>query len=124
VRREALHRLRGLDERFFLYREDMDLCRRLRAAGYDVRFEPAAIVRHVGGASAPRAGLFPVLAESRVRYARKHAAPVAAGLERLGVALEALTHTVVARGGGAARAGHAKALARTLSRLPRDQPEG
>jgi N-acetylglucosaminyl-diphospho-decaprenol L-rhamnosyltransferase len=124
VRRDALHRLRGLDERFFLYREDMDLCRRLRAAGYDVRYEPAAVVRHAGGASAPRAGLFPVLAESRVRYARKHAAPTVAALERLGIALEALTHIVVARGGGAARSGHAKALARTLWGLPRDQPEG
>ena len=124
VRREALHRLRGLDERFFLYREDMDLCRRLRAAGYDIRYEPAAVARHVGGASAPRAGLFPVLAESRVRYARKHAGRAAAALERVGIALEALTHIVVARGGGTARSGHAKAFARTLWGLPGDHPEG
>jgi N-acetylglucosaminyl-diphospho-decaprenol L-rhamnosyltransferase len=124
VRREALHRLRGLDERFFLYREDMDLCRRLRAAGYDVRYEPRSVVRHAGGASAPRTGLVHVLAESRVRYARKHSSRPGAALERLGVALEALTHVVVSQGGAAARAGHAKALAHTLRALPRDQPEG
>ncbi len=62
----------GFDERFFLYCEDKDLCRRIRAAGYDVRYEPRATARHRGGASAPRAGLLPVLARSRVAYARKH----------------------------------------------------
>ena len=72
VRRSALERLGGLDDGFFLYCEDLDLCRRLRDAGFDVRFEPAATVVHEGGASAPRAALLPVLAASRVRYARKH----------------------------------------------------
>ena len=59
VRRDALEQLGGLDEGFFLYCEDMDLCRRLRDAGYDVRYEPAAVAIHEGGASAPRASLLP-----------------------------------------------------------------
>lgn len=40
------------DERFFLYFEDVDLCRRLRATGRAVRFVPDAVVDHrFGGAS-------------------------------------------------------------------------
>jgi GT2 family glycosyltransferase len=110
VRRAALIELDGLDEGFFMYSEDVDLCRRLWSAGYAVVFEPAAAIEHVGGASAPRAGLLPALAASRVRYARKHHGRVVAFLERVGVGLEAATHVVVGRGGRAARAGHARAL--------------
>ncbi|HEX5497104.1 MAG TPA: glycosyltransferase [Mycobacteriales bacterium] len=40
------------DERFFLYYEDTDLSWRLRAAGWSVRYEPAAVLRHVHSASA------------------------------------------------------------------------
>jgi hypothetical protein len=70
----------------------------------------------VGGASAPRAGLFPVLASSRIRYARKHSGRLVAALERAGVALEAATHMVVSRGGLESRRGHAKALRAALAR--------
>ena len=49
VRRDGARGLGGLDEGFFLYCEDIDLCRRPRDAGYDVRFEPAATAMHVGG---------------------------------------------------------------------------
>ena len=116
VRRSALEEVGGFDERFFLYCEDKDLCRRLRAAGYDVRYEPRATVRHRGGASAPRAGLLPVLARSRVVYAHKHWGRARAALETGGVALNALTHAVVTSGGREKRAGHLNALAAALGR--------
>jgi N-acetylglucosaminyl-diphospho-decaprenol L-rhamnosyltransferase len=110
VRREVLETLDGLDERFFMYCEDIDLCRRITEAGWELAYEPAATVVHVGGASAPRTGLVPVLAASRIRYADKHESRARAALERIGVALDAITHLVVCRGGAAARRGHARAL--------------
>ncbi|HYY32209.1 MAG TPA: glycosyltransferase family 2 protein [Gaiellaceae bacterium] len=109
VRRSLLERLEGLDEDFFLYGEDKDLCRRLRDTGYEVRYEPRAVCVHEGGGSAPRAALLPVLAASRLRYAEKHLTRPLIVLERLGVGLEALTHTLIART-GSVRAGHARSL--------------
>ena len=110
IRRSILERLDGLDEGFFMYCEDKDLCRRMHDLGYELRFEPGALAVHQGGASAPRPSLLPVLAESRVRYARKHFGPVRASLDRLGVALGAATHAVVSHGGRAQRAGHVASL--------------
>jgi N-acetylglucosaminyl-diphospho-decaprenol L-rhamnosyltransferase len=115
VRRSLLEELEGFDEGFFLYCEDKDLCRRVRDKGYDVRFVPEAVAVHEGGASAPRAGLLQVLAASRIRYACKHRSRAAAELERAGVALNALTHVAVSRGGRAARAGHVAALRAALA---------
>jgi N-acetylglucosaminyl-diphospho-decaprenol L-rhamnosyltransferase len=118
VRRPLLEELHGLDEGFLLYCEDKDLCRRVTDRGYEVRFEPEAVVRHRGGASAPRATLLPVLAASRVRYARKHSGRVAAFLERIGIGLGAFTHVLVARGGRRSRAGHASSLLYSLGLRP------
>jgi GT2 family glycosyltransferase len=39
------------DDRFFLYYEDTDLSWRLRAAGWSIRYQPTAVVRHVHAAS-------------------------------------------------------------------------
>ena len=110
VRREVLESVGGMDERFFMYCEDIDLCRRIVDGGWELAYEPGALVIHVGGASAPRTALVPVLAASRIRYARKHYGRVRAALERIGVGLEAATHMAVSRGGLAARRGHARAL--------------
>ncbi len=46
----------GFDERFFLYWEDADLCRRIRNLGYGVRYVPGARVAHPGAASSRTAG--------------------------------------------------------------------
>lgn len=51
ARRAALQQVGGLDERFFLYAEDVDLCLRLRRAGWRLRYEPAAEATHVRGVS-------------------------------------------------------------------------
>jgi N-acetylglucosaminyl-diphospho-decaprenol L-rhamnosyltransferase len=52
IRRSAFDAVGGFDERYFLYWEDADLCRRLRDRGFTVRYVPPAIVVHAGGASA------------------------------------------------------------------------
>jgi N-acetylglucosaminyl-diphospho-decaprenol L-rhamnosyltransferase len=120
LKRQTVERLGGLDEGFFMYCEDKDLCRRLWDLGLGVRYEPEAVAVHHGGASAPRTALLPVLATSRIRYAHKHAGRAAALGERIAVALWALTHLVVSRGGRAARAGYAQALRVALGPLPDD----
>jgi N-acetylglucosaminyl-diphospho-decaprenol L-rhamnosyltransferase len=110
IRRELLERIGGWDEAFFLYSEDTEICRAAWSNGFRVRYEARATARHAGGASAPRSGLLGMLARSRIAYARKnYPAPVALG-HRAGIALEALTHMLVCRGGLAQRRGHARAL--------------
>jgi N-acetylglucosaminyl-diphospho-decaprenol L-rhamnosyltransferase len=113
VRRSLLERLHGFDEEFFLYCEDKDLCQRIRDVGYDVIYEPAAVATHEGGASAPPEHVLPVLAASRVRYARKHRGSLPAFLERLGVAIGAMTR-IVASG---RRRAHARSFRAALSGL-------
>lgn len=51
ARREALEAAGGFDERYFLYWEDADLCRRLRDLGHSIRYVPAAWVTHTVGRS-------------------------------------------------------------------------
>lgn len=118
TRRSALTEIGGLSERFFLYCEDIDLCRRLRQAGHDLRFEPAATVRHRGGASAPRGSTLPIYARSRVLYARQHYRRPAVPLEVLGVVVGEATHALASiRRRGVAR-GHAAAIRAALRPSP------
>lgn len=51
LRRRAVDEVQGWDEQFFMYLEDVDLCLRLRAAGWRVTYEPAGRVTHVQGLS-------------------------------------------------------------------------
>ena len=50
-RRQALLDVKLLDETFFMYMEDADLCRRIRQSGWLVRYTPEAEVIHFGGGS-------------------------------------------------------------------------
>jgi len=109
-RRDILEAIGGFDEGFFLYNEDMDICARVRAAGYQIRYEPAANARHEGGHSAPRTGLYAILAASRLRYARQNAGVVSAALQAAGLAVGAVTHVVANARRPANRRGHAAAL--------------
>ncbi len=51
LRQDMLDAVGSFDEGFFLYYEETDLCRRARAAGWDVMYLPESRVAHVGSAS-------------------------------------------------------------------------
>jgi len=51
VRADAFHSIGGFDGRYFLYVEEVDLCWRMRSAGWQVRYEPSAKVGHAGAKS-------------------------------------------------------------------------
>ncbi len=59
MRADALHRVGGFDQQFFMYAEDIDLCMRFKAAGWAVLYWPGAHVVHVGGGSGEGHGRTP-----------------------------------------------------------------
>lgn len=82
ARRSLLEQLSGFDERFFLYEEDADLCRRAQQAGARVVFAPAARVVHRLGRSMARSGGHASLEYERSHrlYYRKHRDPLSRAL--------------------------------------------
>jgi GT2 family glycosyltransferase len=74
VRREALNQVGLLDERFFIYAEDIDWCKRFWNAGWKVVFVPQAQSVHYGGASSSQAPVrFSVeMHRANLQYWKKH----------------------------------------------------
>jgi GT2 family glycosyltransferase len=58
IRREVMEAVGGFDERFFLYWEDTDLCRRISDAGWKVVYFPGASVIHSVGKSSDTRPVF------------------------------------------------------------------
>lgn len=113
VRREALKAAGLLDERFFMYFEDADLCRRVREKGYRVLYAPAVRVVHDAGGSTPSKPLATLrLHRSAFLYHRKHGSPGPLGLATVLVALGLLARTA------------AKLAAYALSRLRKENRNG
>jgi GT2 family glycosyltransferase len=51
IKREVLEKIKGFDDRYFLYFEDADLNQRVRQLGYKTFYNPKAIIWHVSAAS-------------------------------------------------------------------------
>mgnify|MGYP002849301656 CR=1 FL=1 len=88
VRRETLDAVGVFDDRFFVYEEDIDWCRRARTAGWVLRFRPALSMIHLGSASAPhiRDKSF-MHFRSHLTYLRKHHGTVVAAAHYLAMVL-------------------------------------
>lgn len=55
IRRHAFESVGGMDEQFFLYWEDADLCKRLCQNGWRTTYLPTATIVHAGGRSSVHA---------------------------------------------------------------------
>jgi N-acetylglucosaminyl-diphospho-decaprenol L-rhamnosyltransferase len=92
VRASAVAEVGLFDERFFMYSEELDWCRRFRAAGWRIAYVPQAEVVHIEGASAlqnlsAREKFFQT---SKLQYAAKWHGPLVAGVLRGYLVLEYL----------------------------------
>ncbi len=88
VRRAAFDAVGGFDERFFMFAEDMDLCWRVRQAGWSVVAAADAVVTHVEGLSRRHAATAMVIAHHA--SALRFEAHAARGWRRAAVPLAAV----------------------------------
>jgi N-acetylglucosaminyl-diphospho-decaprenol L-rhamnosyltransferase len=72
ARREALLSAGLLDERFFIYSEEPDLCLRMKRAGWLVRHLPQMTIVHHAGKGGVRPRMIAQDVFTRKQYARKH----------------------------------------------------
>lgn len=107
------------DERYFLYCEETDFLRRVRAAGLCVLYEPTAVVRHIGAGSGTSDGLYALCAVNTIRYYRRYHAWPTSGVYALEVALHQL---VRGRRPAARLALRALLSPKTRSTLPEPTP--
>ncbi len=104
VRRSATAEVGLLDERYFMYMEDEDWCRRFKDAGYRVVYVPAAeVTHHVGTSSSSSARTARLHRASRLIYHRKHNA-------RLYPLFWLLAQVYAARRCGPARVAHVRTV--------------
>jgi len=94
ARREAVAAVGPLDERFFLYSEEIDWCYRFWQAGWPVAHLPLmTVTHHAGGRS--RGDLMAQLSHSRLLFAAKHYGPARRLGIRAGLALGHLVRIAV-----------------------------
>lgn len=124
VRREAFDAVGGFDESYFMFMEDLDLCERLGAAGWQSVYVPAALVEHAGGHSWRRAPYRMLFHHHRNAYrylARRYAGARHAPLRvvlAVGLAGRYLASLVLQR------VGHGAAPTRSVDVLPPSTPPG
>jgi N-acetylglucosaminyl-diphospho-decaprenol L-rhamnosyltransferase len=85
VRREVLGQIGGFDEGYFMYSEELDLCRRIKEAGWQIVYLPTAqIIHHEGKSSGQVVAARHIhFQTSKVRYFRKFYGPIQAEVLRV-----------------------------------------
>ncbi len=74
LRREVWEKTGGFDEKFFLYMEEVEWCKRIADAGFRIGFTPAFSVIHMGRASSnfDNAGALVKEAQGLLHFIKKH----------------------------------------------------
>ena len=75
ARREAIESAGFLDERYFMYSDETDFCRRIKMAGWEIRHLPSMTIIHHAGKAGIKPSIESLDASSRMLYARKHFSP-------------------------------------------------
>ena len=89
IRQKAIQQVGTMDEQFFMYGEETDLCYRFRQAGWKVMFTPVCEIIHLGGQSSrqKRSKMILQLRGSILLFMKKHNSSLKYALACLLVAL-------------------------------------
>lgn len=92
ARREVFEQIGGLDERFFMYSEEVDWCYRARQAGWRIYYVPQAEATHLWGGTSRTLPVQTVvqLYHSRLLFFRKHYGPATTAAYKAVLALACL----------------------------------
>ena len=69
IKRNVFEKIGGFDEHFFLYKEEEELCLRLRQREYVIWYEPSIVMKHIGSVVAKKEDH---MTQSRAYYIKKH----------------------------------------------------
>ena len=117
ARREALLSAGLLDERFFLYSEEPDLCLRIKQAGWAVRFLPQMTIVHHAGKGGVQPRMVAQEAYARRQYASKHFGHPYRLLYLMGCGLRYLIRAALASSWGHDKVTRRRASIRALKAL-------
>jgi hypothetical protein len=121
VRREAIESAGFLDERYFMYADETDFCRRIKIAGWEIRHVPQMTILHHDGKAGVKPTIESLGAHTRIMYARKYFSPVHRAAYFSAVLLKALLRSAYSGSGEIGkqkRAANRLALATLLGRAP------
>ena len=122
VRRAALESAGPLDERFFFYSEEVDLCLRVKQAGWEVRHFPGFTIVHHGGKTDASPRMEAQMAYARKQFATKHFGPLRRTAFLAAIAIRHLLRWVAfSLPGSANRRAEAQRLA-LMTLLGREKP--
>jgi GT2 family glycosyltransferase len=98
VRKEVLNQVGFLDEDYFIYSEEVDLCYRIQRAGWRLYWVPQVELVHFGGQSTQQAPtpMFLKLYESKIKYFYKHYGWLTAQVYRMILMIATLARLMLA----------------------------
>ncbi len=89
VRRQVIDEVGVMDERYFMYSEEVDWCFRIKQQGWKILFNPDAQAVHLWGGTAGRVSslMHVQMYRSKVQYFRKNHGVLSAGLLKIMIGL-------------------------------------
>ena len=121
ARREALESAGCFDERFFMYSDETDLCRRIKLQGWEIRHLPQMTILHHDRKAGVKPHIESLGAVTRIMYARKYFSPAHRGVFAGVVGFRHLLRCVYAGSGELGRqkrAANREVIATLLGRRP------
>ena len=97
VSKDVVAKIGALDEKIFMYGEEVEWCHRIKKAGYKVYFSPSTQIVHIGRGSSGKISQNAILGEYRgiVYFYQKHKGKISLQIARVLLKIGALARIII-----------------------------